>query len=87
MVVTGAGQAVARHQRSWAKHRSTVTPPRARPGPRSACAAGVVAVSRTPSGDDVEVRDLSVYDPRHGGGLMARRKPNPRPIWPICVGP
>jgi transposase len=60
VVVTCAGEVVARHQRSWAKHR-TVTDPehdRARERMRAARAA----VSRAPSGDDVEVRDLSVYD-------------------------
>ncbi len=56
VVVTCAGEEVARHPRSWARHR-TVTDPdheRARVAMR-ALAAGA-------GDDDVEVRDLSVYD-------------------------
>ena len=58
VVVTCAGDVVARHPRSWARHR-TVTDPeheRARKQLRAFTAA------RVDPQDDVEVRDLSVYD-------------------------
>ena len=58
VVVTCAGDVVARHPRSWARHR-TITDPdheRARKQLRAFVAA------RAEPGDDVEVRDLTVYD-------------------------
>jgi len=57
VVVTCAGEEVARHPRSWAKHRTITDPAHdlARKTLR-AFAAGVV------DDDQVEVRDLSVYD-------------------------
>lgn len=60
VVVTCAGEVVARHARSWAKHR-TITDPehdKARERLRAMCAL----VPKTPRDHDVEVRDLSVYD-------------------------
>jgi Mu transposase, C-terminal domain len=57
VVVTCAGAEVARHRRSWARHR-TITDPdheRARVAMRAIAAAPAEP-------DDVEVRDLSVYD-------------------------
>lgn len=58
VVVTCAGEEVARHSRSWAGHRTLTDPAhdRARKVMRAFAAA------RTVSDDDVEVRDLSVYD-------------------------
>jgi transposase len=60
VVVTCAGEVVARHRRSWAKHRTLSDPEhdRAREQMRSVRAA----LSRGAQADDVEVRDLSVYD-------------------------
>ncbi len=58
VVVTCAGDEVARHVRSWARHRTLtdLLHERARKVMRAAAAA--VAQG----GDDVEVRDLAVYD-------------------------
>ena len=58
VVVTCAGDEVARHPRSWAKHRTLTDPDHERA--RKTMRALAVAVAET--GDDVEVRDLSVYD-------------------------
>lgn len=57
VVITCAGEEVARHQRSWARHRTITDPAHdiARNMMRVAAAAAT-------AGDDVEVRDLSVYD-------------------------
>jgi hypothetical protein len=57
VVVTCAGEVVARHARSWAKHR-TITDPAHEQARKTihACAAAIT------DDDDVEVRDLSVYD-------------------------
>jgi transposase len=60
VVVTCGSEAVARHARSWAKHR-TITDPvhdKARERLRGARAS----VPETGKDHDVEVRDLSVYD-------------------------
>jgi hypothetical protein len=56
VVVTCAGDVVARHPRSWAKHR-TITDP-AHELARKVTAAFAAAIAD----DQVEVRDLSVYD-------------------------
>jgi transposase len=57
VVVTCAGEEVARHQRSWARHR-TVTDP-AHELARKVMRAVAAAIA---DDDGVEVRDLSVYD-------------------------
>lgn len=57
VVVTCAGDEVARHARSWAKHRTITDPDHERAGKiMRAFTAAVV------DDDEVEVRDLSVYD-------------------------
>jgi len=58
LVVTCASDEVARHPRSWAKHRTITDPAHelARKGMRIAAAAA------TDNDDDVEVRDLTIYD-------------------------
>jgi hypothetical protein len=53
-----AGEEVARHQRSWAKHR-TITDP-AHELARKLMRALAAAVAELDN--EVEVRDLSVYD-------------------------
>jgi hypothetical protein len=58
LVVTCAGDEVARHQRSWAKHR-TITDP-AHELARQAMPTFAAALNE--DSDDVEERDLSVYD-------------------------
>lgn len=58
VVVTCAGEEVARHARSWARHR-TVTDP-AHELARKVMRAFAAAVAD--DHHDVEVRDLSVYD-------------------------
>jgi Mu transposase, C-terminal domain len=56
LVVACAGEEVARHKRSWAKHR-TIT------DPAHELARQVMRISAAVADDDdVEVRDLSVYD-------------------------
>jgi transposase len=57
VVVTCAGDEVARHQRSWAKHRTITDPDHQRAGKIMRAFAATVC-----GDDDVEVRDLSVYD-------------------------
>ena len=57
VVVTCAGDEVARHQRSWAKHR-TITDP-AHELARKTMRATVTIPA---DGHEVEVRDLSIYD-------------------------
>jgi hypothetical protein len=58
LVVTCAGDEVARHARSWAKHR-TITDP-AHELARKVMRIFAAAVAD--NNDDVEVRDLTVYD-------------------------
>lgn len=58
VVVTCAGEEVARHPRSWARHRTLTDP--AHELARKVMRAFAAAVAE--SDDDVEVRDLSVYD-------------------------
>ena len=58
VVVTCAGEEVARHPRSWARHRTLTDP--AHELARKVMRAIAAAVAE--SDDDVEVRDLSVYD-------------------------
>ena len=60
VVVTCAGEVVARHRRSWAKHRTLTDPEHDRARERMRGARSLVASAPNP--DDVEVRDLSVYD-------------------------
>jgi transposase len=62
VVVTCAAEEVARHQRSWARHRTLTDPEHE----RARKAMRPVAVAAGPSDDDVEVRDLSVYDEATG---------------------
>jgi transposase len=57
VAVTCAGDEVARHQRSWAKHRTITDPDHQRAGKIMRAFAAAVC-----GGDDVEIRDLSVYD-------------------------
>ena len=56
LVVTCAGDVVARHARSWARNR-TVTDPI-----HDAARRAMHAAERPPCDDDVELADLSVYD-------------------------
>jgi transposase len=58
VVVTCAGDEVARHARSWAKHRTVTDPDHERA--RRIMRAFTTAVAK--DDDEVEVRDLSVYD-------------------------
>ena len=58
VVVTCAGEEVARHPRSWARHRTLTDP--GHELARKVMRAFAAAVAE--SDDDVEVRDLSVYD-------------------------
>ena len=58
VVVTCAGDEVARHPRSWARHRTITDPDHERA--RKIMRAFAAAVAE--DDDDVEVRDLSVYD-------------------------
>jgi transposase len=57
VVVTCAGDEVARHARSWAKHRTITDPDHQRAGKIMRAVTAAVA-----DDDEVEVRDLSVYD-------------------------
>jgi transposase len=57
VVVTCAGDEVARHPRSWAKHRTITDPDHERAGKIMRAFAAALA-----DDDEVEVRDLSVYD-------------------------
>ena len=58
LVVTCASDEVARHPRSWARHRTITDPAHdlARKVMR------IVAAAVAGNNDDVEVRDLTVYD-------------------------
>jgi hypothetical protein len=60
VVVTCAGEVVARHPRSWGKHR-TVTDP-VHDEARRELIYQHRHVRSAPEPDEVEVRDLSVYD-------------------------
>ena len=68
VVVTCAGDVVARHPRSWAKHRTITDPAHEIARNGHARLRG-----RAADDDDVEVRDLSVYDRATGVGVMATR--------------
>lgn len=57
VVVTCAGDEVARHPRSWARHRTITDTEHERAGKTMRAFAAAVA-----DDDEVEVRDLSVYD-------------------------
>ena len=57
VVVTCAAEEVARHPRSWARHRTITDPDHERAGKIMRALAAAVA-----DDEDVEVRDLSVYD-------------------------
>lgn len=59
VVVTCAGDVVGRHPRSWAKHRTVTDPEHDRARRELIGRHRLVA---TPDPDEVEVRDLSVYD-------------------------
>jgi hypothetical protein len=63
VVVTCAGEVVARHPRSWAKHR-TVTDPVHDEARRELIGRHRAVAPADP--DEVEVRDLSVYDQATG---------------------
>ena len=58
VTVSCAGDVVARHQRSWARHRTITDPEHERARKQLRAFAG----DQVETGDDVEVRDLSVYD-------------------------
>ncbi len=60
VVVTCSGEVVGRHRRSWAKHRTITDPEHDRA--RDRLRAARAAVPPTPLSEEVEVRDLSVYD-------------------------
>ena len=60
VVVTCGNEVVGRHHRSWAKHR-TITDPE-HDAARDLMRATRLRLPTTPLGDEVEVRDLSVYD-------------------------
>jgi hypothetical protein len=57
VVVTCAGHTMARHRRSWARHRTITDPDHEQA--REAMRAFAAALADP---DDVEIRDLSVYD-------------------------
>lgn len=61
VVITLAGEVVGRHQRSFAKHRSITDPDHAAAAQALRVAAANWAVMKTEA-DEVEVRDLSIYD-------------------------
>jgi len=65
VVVTCGTEVVGRHLRSWAKHR-TITDP-AHDRARDRMRATHLRVPTSPLQDEVEVRDLSVYD--HATGV------------------
>jgi len=60
VVVSCAGEVVGRHRRSWAKHRTITDPEHDRA--RDLMRATRRLAPKTPLADEVEVRDLSVYD-------------------------
>jgi hypothetical protein len=60
VVVTCAGEVVARHPRSWGKHRTVTDPVHDEARRELICQHR--HVRSAPEPDEVEVRDLSVYD-------------------------
>lgn len=60
VVVTCSGEVVGRHRRSWAKHRTLTDPEHDRA--REALRAARAEVPRSRLAEEVEIRDLSVYD-------------------------
>ena len=60
VVITLAGDVVGRHRRSFAKHRTVTDPEHVRAADAMRTARAVMFDPTTP--DEVEVRDLSVYD-------------------------
>jgi len=64
VVVTCAGEVVGLHRRSWAKHRTITDPEHDKA--RAEMRAARLDVPQNPSDNDVEVRDLSVYDQATG---------------------
>ncbi|MGI8792723.1 MAG: IS21 family transposase [Acidimicrobiales bacterium] len=60
VVVTCAGEEVARHPRSWAKHRTLTDP--AHESARKVMRTFAAAAAAADADEDVAVRDLSVYD-------------------------
>jgi len=64
VVVTCGTEVVGRHLRSWAKHRTITDPEHDRA--RDLMRATRLRVPTTPLQDEVEVRDLSVYDSATG---------------------
>jgi transposase len=64
VVITCSGEVVGRHVRSWAKHR-TITDPE-HDEARDVMREARRQVPATTLGDEVEVRDLSVYDQATG---------------------
>lgn len=60
VVVTCGGEIVGRHQRSWARHRTITDPEHDRA--RDALHGARSTVPSVPLADEVEVRDLAVYD-------------------------
>lgn len=61
VVITLAGEVVGRHQRSFARHRSITDPDHVAAAQALRVAAANWAVMKTEA-DEVEVRDLSIYD-------------------------
>jgi hypothetical protein len=68
VVVTCAGDEVARHPLSWAKHRTVTDPFHELAGKVMRVFAAAVA-----NDGDGEVRGLSVYDRADRGGVMSAR--------------
>ena len=58
VVITLAGEVVGRHRRSFAKHRSITDPDHV----AAAQAMRFAVVTNSAKPDEVEIRDLSVYD-------------------------
>ena len=64
------GRVVADHERCWAKHQ-TLTDPAHLQAAKALRSARRLAVVPVPRGDEVEQRDLSVYDQLSGGQGVA----------------
>jgi hypothetical protein len=60
VVVTCGGEIVAQHQRSWAKHRTVTDPEHDAARERMRAVRSAPRDAAVP--DDVEIRDLSIYD-------------------------
>jgi transposase len=60
VVVTCGGEVVACHKRSWARHRTVTDPEHDRAREQMRIARGLLPIDE--KDDEVEVRDLSVYD-------------------------